>query len=230
MPNLEPFPLSRAGRFSIGTVANPEFFEKLKACLEPVAGAATRRSSDIGQGFRGAAVLVPFYEHEAAPGLLLVRRTMDVATHKGDICFPGGSVEDSDTDAVATALREAWEEVGIRPESVEILGTLPRELTVVSRFAVTPVVGKIPYSPEGLRLHPGEVAEAMWVPLNEFTRKGGLRIERGEVYGVPRDVYYFRLPSGAVVWGLTARIIYGILSRMGFDLESSPAEGPSEEA
>ena len=87
-----------------------------------------------------AAVLVPIVFRQGGPRLLFTKRTTTVATHKGQVSFPGGAREPGDADAVGTALRESAEEIGLDPALVEIAGLLD-DFTTLSGFAVTPVVG-----------------------------------------------------------------------------------------
>jgi 8-oxo-dGTP pyrophosphatase MutT (NUDIX family) len=112
---------------------------------------------------REAAVLVPLVWHAGAPTVLLTRRSDQLSAHPGQISFPGGKQDAQDANAVDTALREAQEEIGLEPDRVSVLGTLPRFVTV-SRFSVVPVVALIE-PPLELILQPGEVAEIFEVPL-----------------------------------------------------------------
>src|SRR5437016_14087723 len=109
-------------------------------------------------GMRRAAVLLPLYRLEDEYFVLLTRRSEQVAHHKGQISCPGGAIDAEDADALAAALRETEEEVGIAPEDVQILGALDDLEATVSGFLITPFVGLIPY-PYPLRLNPCEIAE-----------------------------------------------------------------------
>lgn len=113
-----------------------------------------------------ASVLVPLVERAGALSVLLTRRTDHLRDHAGQISFPGGRVEPDDADEVATALREAEEEVGLARARVQVIGRMPVYTTVTS-FVVTPVVGLIeaPLHLDQLRLDPFEVAEVFEVPL-----------------------------------------------------------------
>ncbi|TKC83941.1 CoA pyrophosphatase [Trinickia terrae] len=112
---------------------------------------------------RVAAVLVPLVVREGGVTVLLTQRTDHLNDHAGQVSFPGGSREPSDSSAVATALREAQEEVGLAPGRVEVLGTLPDYLTGTG-FSVTPVVGLV-HTPFTLHADTYEVAEIFEVPL-----------------------------------------------------------------
>nr|XP_002129842.1 peroxisomal coenzyme A diphosphatase NUDT7 [Ciona intestinalis] len=89
-----------------------------------------------------AAVLVPLFEHEEELFVLLTKRTDKVGSHQGDVCFPGGKQDDTDDNIVATALRETWEEIGLKPSQVEVLGAMFPTVSY-TRLLVTPVIGFI---------------------------------------------------------------------------------------
>lgn len=161
---------------------------------------------------RRAAVLVPLFEHEGVLHLLLTKRTDTVEYHKGQISFPGGRLEEGDADLLATALRETYEEIGMAPESVEVLGRLDEIETVGSGFAVTPFVGLVP-RPRGLRINPGEIEEIIEAPVGVFLDPANLRVERVEREGRAVDVLFYTCPPH-VVWGATARIIQAMTSLM----------------
>ncbi|MCW2798975.1 MAG: hydrolase, partial [Aeromicrobium sp.] len=105
---------------------------------------------------RPAAVLILFADGADGPELLLTERATTLRNHAGQISFPGGASDPEDADAVATALREAQEEVGLDPASVEVFGILPTLWLPPSNFAVTPVLG---YWREPQQLHPVDAAE-----------------------------------------------------------------------
>ena len=95
--------------------------------------AARSRRTIREPGLRPAAVVVPLVPEPAGPAVLLTRRTDHVEHHKGEICFPGGRVDPGDADNRAAALRETWEEVGIRPEHLAVLGALDDFISISSR-------------------------------------------------------------------------------------------------
>lgn len=111
-----------------------------------------------------ASVLVPLVQRPDGLQVLLTQRTDHLHDHAGQVSFPGGRAEPDDVDAVATALREAEEEIGLLPGQVEVLGSLPT-YTTVTRFEVTPVVALVS-PPLALQLDPFEVACAFEVPLH----------------------------------------------------------------
>ena len=159
----------------------------------------------IRDGFRRAAVLLPLFETPEGPHLLVCRRTESVPTHKGQISFPGGGRQPEDADPVATALREAHEEVGLRPADVTVLGLLDDTVTVNSRHVVRPVVGSMPY-PYPLSLDPFEIVEAIPLPLLPLLNGAPFREEIWERDGQPLPVLFYE-HAGHIIWGLTARIL-----------------------
>jgi 8-oxo-dGTP pyrophosphatase MutT (NUDIX family) len=159
---------------------------------------------------RRAAVLVPVFRNQGAPGLLLTKRTETVERHKGQISFPGGGEEPDDPDLQATALRETQEEIGLHPDLVEVWGRLDEVETVVSGFAITPYVGLIPW-PVALRPNPNEIAEILTVPLTLFLDPSSLRVEHILRDGRPYELLFYDSPPH-VIWGVTARIIQAMLA------------------
>lgn len=158
---------------------------------------------------RRAAVLVPLFESGGAAHLLLTKRTETVEHHKGQIAFPGGRQEDGDADLLQTALRETHEEIGLAPSSVEIWGRLDEVVTQVSGFAITPFVGLIP-PPDDLRPNPVEIEAILTVPLAVFLDPANLRVEQVVRDGSAVELLFYSCPTH-VVWGVTARIIKGLV-------------------
>lgn len=155
-----------------------------------------------------AAVLLPLYTLDGALHVVLTKRTMDVAQHKGEISFPGGAMDPGDLDLATTALRESDEEIGLKREHIRILGRLD---DIFSRggFHVAAFVGEIDpvSSPYPWRPQTSEVAEVLEVPLPHFLdganyvevptrrRDGELIVMEGCRYGEH------------VVWGMTWRVL-----------------------
>jgi 8-oxo-dGTP pyrophosphatase MutT (NUDIX family) len=152
-----------------------------------------------------AAVLIPVYEDAGTVRLILIKRPMSMPTHGGHLAFPGGRPDDADADPVATALREAEEEVGISPEAVRIVGFLPAVDTVQYSLPVIPVVGLLDEVPE-LRPSPREVDAVLHPSLTALADESRWRCE------VWRDhpVWFFDL-DGEVLWGATAWMVRELL-------------------
>jgi 8-oxo-dGTP pyrophosphatase MutT (NUDIX family) len=138
------------------------------------------------------------------PSLVLVEREAG-GPHGGQIAFPGGRREAGDSSMVETALREAREEVGIDPESVDVLGLLSPLAIPVSGFLVQPVVGLVAGTPE-LKANPGEIASVFEVPLAQLMKPENRQerevLARGRSLIVPCYVF-----GEAVVWGATAMML-----------------------
>lgn len=159
-------------------------------------------------GLRKAAVLMFLYPKNGELYVLLTRRTEDVEHHKGQISFPGGSMDEEDADLVATALRESEEEVGLPKEVPQILGLFD-EYETPSGFAITPVVacaGSLP----PLNHNAMEVAEILEVPLSTFLDARNERVEKRNRLGQMIDVYFYQFGVHEI-WGATAAILRGFL-------------------
>ena len=157
-----------------------------------------------------AAVLILLYPHREMWHLPFTRRTETVATHRGQISWPGGAQEGEES-LVETALREAEEELGVDPAAVEVLGQLTPLLTVSSGYLITPVVGWTPSRP-AFRPHPREVAELVEVPLALLRRPGVLREETWTLHGHETLVPCYRLGPKVAIWGATAMILSEFLA------------------
>jgi len=154
-----------------------------------------------------ASVLVPVVAREQ-PTVLLTLRTSHLANHSGQIAFPGGKVDETDVDAIAAALREAEEEVGLRADFVQVLGTLP-VYTTGSAFIITPVVALVR---PGFTLapNPGEVADVFEVPLSFLMNPANHRRHTLVAEGLQRD--WFSMPYQdddieRFIWGATAGML-----------------------
>ncbi|WP_178916234.1 CoA pyrophosphatase [Natronomonas gomsonensis] len=153
---------------------------------------------------REAAVLAPIVSRSDGEYLLFTKRADHLGEHPGQMSFPGGGREPEDTDLEATAKREANEEIGLRPEEVEVIGRLD-DIPTVTDYAVRPFVAKIPdreYTPDE-----SEVAEIAVLAIDELTDLGNYDSESRDHphYGEIR-IHYFRV-DGYTVWGATGRML-----------------------
>jgi 8-oxo-dGTP pyrophosphatase MutT (NUDIX family) len=156
-----------------------------------------------------AAVLVPFFEKNHEPYLLFTKRTESVQHHRGEICFPGGSREERDSDLLATALREFQEEINVPSNSVEIMGRLDTLRTVSSSFLVVPYVGIL--QPE-MQFEPNrkEVAEILEIPFRHFLDSSIFHTEMRTAEDQVVPVYYYHWKEHTI-WGMTGRILKTLL-------------------
>lgn len=157
-----------------------------------------------GRVLRPAGVLAPIIETDQGLSLLLTKRSAALKHHPGQIAFPGGKQDDGDADVIAAALREAHEEIGLPPDCVEVLGTLPPHETVTS-FHVTPVIGFV-HTAFNMVPEPGEVDEVFAVPLDHVLNPENYIIQSRRWRGQMR--HYFVVPFGPYyIWGATARML-----------------------
>ena len=167
---------------------------------------------------RKAAVLVPLVRRPEGLAVLLTRRTDHLNDHAGQISFPGGRTDPEDVDAIATALREAREEVGLAADEIEVIGVLPT-YTTVTAYEVTPVIGLLD-PPRALALDAFEVAEVFEVPLAFLMDPSHHRRHAAEFQGLTRR--FLSMPWGAdasgepyFVWGATAAMLRNLYSFLG---------------
>ena len=152
-----------------------------------------------------SAVLVPLLCKDEELHVLLTERTDDVRSHKGQVCFPGGATSRDDESLLATALRETWEETGLKPEDVEVIGELDDSVVHSTRYVITPFVGFVPY-PYRFVISQLETKDIFFVPLRvlmdplQFNRQE--RVISGHYYYGPVCDY-----DGHVIWGATGRIL-----------------------
>ena len=153
---------------------------------------------------RPAGVLAPLVKQNGRFELLLTKRSSALKHHPGQIAFPGGKQDDGDADVIAAALREAHEEIGLPPENVDVLGTLPAHETVTG-FKVTPVIGLVK-GPFRIIAEPGEVEEVFAVPLDHVLNVDNYLIQSRRWRGHQRNFYV--VPYGPYyIWGATARML-----------------------
>lgn len=137
--------------------------------------------------------------------LLLTRRARHLRHHPGQISLPGGRHDPEDTDLQATALREAFEEIGLAPRFVKVLGELPKRSTV-SNFTVTPFVAEVSGDYQ-LRHNPEEVEQILQLPLQPFLYERAYHTHEIQRNGELHKVLFI-VVGGELVWGATARILH----------------------
>ena len=196
----------RARPASPADVATADRLERLQQVLRE----RVRRDIDASPPLVRAGVLIPLVWRGHGLEMLLTRRTDTVLTHKGQISFPGGQREDADAETIETALRESYEEIGLEPSRVTVLGELDDVFTAVSSFVITPVVGFVEGDVDDLRLAPDEVRSLLIVPVDRLL---DARIHTTETRSVGEQQYriHYYTIGDDVIWGATGRIVYQFL-------------------
>jgi len=159
-----------------------------------------------------AGVLVPLFLKTEELQVLFTQRTLMVKDHRGQIAFPGGVRDPEDPHLLATALRETEEEIGLAPEAVEVLGTLP-STTTITGYHITPFVGLIPH-PYDFHPSPREVKRLLIWPVAEFFAPERWTSGPYTFQGRTTRVCYWQ-NGQEVVWGATARILLTLLTHLG---------------
>jgi 8-oxo-dGTP pyrophosphatase MutT (NUDIX family) len=172
--------------------------EQIKAAL------AARKRVPMSPGPTPSAVLIALFLKDDEYHVLFTKRTEKVNHHKGEISFPGGVRQADDRDSEQTALRETWEEVGIRPVDVEILGVLD-DFYSIYNYLITPYVGMIP-SGYAFKTNPDEIERILEVPLRHLLNTEIFRVEDWTWKGRTYPVYFYAY-RGDEVWGVTAAIL-----------------------
>lgn len=156
-----------------------------------------------------AAVLLPVTAGPAGadgPHILFSKKSAEVPHHKGQFAFPGGIVEQRDGSRVETALREAWEEIRLPADAVEVMGMLDDTETRATPFVITPVVG-IVTRPVAFRPDGREIERVLEVPLEKLRDPSIFRTEIWERSGEPHLVHFYDVSVEDIIWGATARIL-----------------------
>ena len=167
---------------------------------------------NVRQGLTEAAVLVPLLQNGRGWEILFTRRSNAVMHHKGQVSFPGGMAEPHDTGPVATALREANEEINIELDSVKIIGCLP-DVISISNYWITPVVGVLE-SASKLFIRTDEVDKIFTVPVAFLSDSRNFYTEIRQLpSGEQAEVVFFKEYQGEQVWGITAAITRELINR-----------------
>ena len=185
----------------MNSIYSPDMVEKLAETLSKMV-----KVSIVDTARKPSAVLIPIYFLKGGYHLIFTRRTELVHHHKGEISFPGGGFQESDGALVNTALRESFEEIGLNPQDVRVLGELDDILTKGSPYIITPFVGYI--QPEyKFKLSPFEISELIEIPVSALLAEGCRREEALEVIGGKQVTPYVYAYKGNLIIGATARIL-----------------------
>ena len=195
------------------TLTQAQISQKLRDALD-AAGLSSDGFQEIELNeetrLKCAAVLVPLVWYGEEWHLLFTRRTDTVESHKGQVSFPGGACDEGEISPEETALREAEEEIGIRPKDVKVLGRLA-DLVTITYFRVTPVVGVVSW-PAVFRVGQHEVARVFTMPLAWLADPAN----RWQ-FELPtrRNLIAFHPYDGELLWGATARMTVDFLNVLG---------------
>jgi len=159
-----------------------------------------------------AGVMLVLYPRDEALHMPLIRRTGTVLHHRDQISLPGGQLEGEETFEQA-ALRETWEELGIPPENIRVLGRLTPLYIPPSNYCIYPVVGVLDGTPVFLP-DPGEVAEVFAVPLAHLLDRSHKRAETWTIQGEPVRVPFYAFGHHKI-WGATAMVLAEFLELAG---------------
>jgi len=211
--SLRDFVARAKERLSLKTPANLEAPASLEELTEQQGDhQVAKNMADIlaGRPFRPAAVLMPIVAHDA-PTFLLTRRASSLATHSGQVAFPGGRIDEGDRDPADAAMREAMEEIGLVRELITPLGYLEPYLSGTG-FRIVPVVALVR---PGFTLHlnPSEVVDAFEVPFDFLMSPDNHLRHNREWRGLIRS--YYAMPYGEhYIWGATAGMIRRLYERL----------------
>lgn len=167
-------------------------------------GAGTQIKHLLPPVLTPAAVLIPIVERPAGLSVLFTERAIDLRHHAGQISFPGGRLEPDEADPVTAALREAFEEIGLAEEQVEVLGCLPNHL-IFTGYRVTPVVGLV-VPPNAFRLDAAEVASVFEVPFAHLLNADHYQVRARTLGGNTVQVYEIAFQQHTI-WGATAGMV-----------------------
>jgi 8-oxo-dGTP pyrophosphatase MutT (NUDIX family) len=162
-------------------------------------------------GSTEAAVLVPLVGEAEDPEIVFTERRDDLRRHAGEISFPGGLRDSPEEELLATALREAHEEIGLEPGDVELVGALPPIGTFVTSYKVSPFVGVIP---EASRLEPNPAEVAAVLRFRVSALRSAFAMRRLVRRGIPIRTPTYEV-ADHLIWGATARILGDLLERLG---------------
>jgi 8-oxo-dGTP pyrophosphatase MutT (NUDIX family) len=205
----------------IDALTEEEIRHRLTAAAPPQREDENRYSAFFKDAFRPAAVLIPLLRNtDHTWHILYTRRTDLVADHKGQVAFPGGRQNSGEAYPQETALREAHEEIGLKPARVRILGQLGA-IHTITNYQVVPVVGVIPW-PYPVRLARREVTRVFTIPLAWLAQREHFHTQTREVSfadfarSKTLEVIYYKPYEGEVLWGVSAEITIRLLERLGF--------------
>lgn len=163
---------------------------------------------EISGNYKPSSVLIPLYECDGETFIIFTKRSQKLKHHKGQISFPGGKFETSDIDLKTTALRETYEEIGIKQEDVTIIGQMDSMITITN-FEVTPYIGHFKY-PYEFKVNSDEIDVLIKTPLKHFFDESISRIEKKMIFGEEIDVHFYDY-NEYTIWGATGKMLHDFL-------------------
>lgn len=154
-----------------------------------------KKKKVTGENLKVSAVLIPLFYNQGQYHVLFTKRSEEVDFHKGEVCFPGGTWEPSDSSLLQTALREAEEEISLKAKDVEILGEFDDSTTLTSNYVISPFIALIPH-PYPFKANSREIREIFSVPLSFLMDEASFK----------QDSHAYEY-EGHIIWGATARIL-----------------------
>jgi len=163
-------------------------------------------------GSKRGAVVIPIFERENKLYMLFTKRTEELRTHKGQISFPGGKIDEDDSSLLQCALREAHEEIGILPEKFSLLGELNQTKTNSSNILLSSFVAKLEYPFEIIR-NEQEVDEIIEVPFDALCETDKWERKVVRVDGEEVGTWFFHY-NNRIIWGATAQLVKQLLEHL----------------
>lgn len=204
-------------------------FARTLSQLEPTLRSIEDANRDIERDWPGvveprrAAVLLILHDDPGGPYVVLTRRPRSLRHHANQISFPGGKWERTDASLLQSALRETWEEIGVKSQRLLVIGALDLVYVAASNHLVTPFVAVH----DGLAVATRtslEVTEVIHIPIALLLDPHNVKTEQWELQGSPRLVTFYSF-NGVMVWGATARILFALARLMGALQDSIPSPG-----
>ncbi len=165
------------------------------------------------EGNKASAVLLAVVDRPGGATLVMLKKSAGMRSHAGQIGFPGGGVEPGET-AEQAARREAWEEIGLPPENVEMLGGLDDDRTYITNYHIRPLLAWVAQPPPQWCADPVEVDRVLELPLAEVVAAEPVSWLDFSILGLPFRAPRFHFQDGTVVWGASARILKRFIERL----------------